>query len=452
MPSGHCGCRSCRTTSIPRCSTWARSPAIAGPRRFSFCSSSSASSPCMAWAIGWSRKAAPARQSFLPRACCSRQSSSGPTRNGRRRLRLHRPRAPAGPARRQPVHRRHPRIFRAITIVQYLAFPERAIAIRPDSGFCSNGGLALLARGDLLTEILLYKGVAALAHIGGGGADPRHRPETGRDRRPGTRLRLPLSLESDAALGDGRQRPQRRCDDVLRPRRRLAVRRPASTSSCCPRSPPAHCMKVPVVLIAPILFIGVWRQHRARAIEAVLLSVALAAAVYRPFWEGPHTHRITPHRPVHSVTWQRPAARPRAKPRLTRRLQCCPLGLPGGVRAVALVAFSLSTRAQTYQDTSARLSHAGGRSAAGHDLVPGLVRRVAPGAGRRAAQSTPPSRVALLSLGGLLQYFVFIYLWVIGVFPPSENLGVQGAAYLCIVGPVLLGITLRGMPFRRLRS
>ena len=48
--------------------------------------------------------------------------------------------------------------------------------------------------------------------------------------------------------------------------------------------------------------------------------------------------------------------------------------------------------------------------------------------------------VALLSLGGMLQYFVFIYLWVMGYFPPTENLGVQAAAYLCIVGPLVLGM------------
>jgi hypothetical protein len=50
--------------------------------------------------------------------------------------------------------------------------------------------------------------------------------------------------------------------------------------------------------------------------------------------------------------------------------------------------------------------------------------------------------VALLSLGGLLQYVVFIYLWVMGVLPPGENLVVQAAAYLCIVGPVLLGVLI----------
>jgi hypothetical protein len=48
--------------------------------------------------------------------------------------------------------------------------------------------------------------------------------------------------------------------------------------------------------------------------------------------------------------------------------------------------------------------------------------------------------VALLSLGGLLQYFVFIYLWVMGLFPPVENLGVQAFAYLAVIGPLALAL------------
>jgi hypothetical protein len=51
--------------------------------------------------------------------------------------------------------------------------------------------------------------------------------------------------------------------------------------------------------------------------------------------------------------------------------------------------------------------------------------------------------VALLSLGGLLQYFVFIYLWVMGLFPLTENIGVQATAYLAIIGPVALALVIR---------
>jgi hypothetical protein len=48
--------------------------------------------------------------------------------------------------------------------------------------------------------------------------------------------------------------------------------------------------------------------------------------------------------------------------------------------------------------------------------------------------------VALLSLGGMLQYLVFIYLWVIGVFPGEETLGLQLAAFAAVVGPPVLGM------------
>jgi hypothetical protein len=63
-----------------------------------------------------------------------------------------------------------------------------------------------------------------------------------------------------------------------------------------------------------------------------------------------------------------------------------------------------------------------------------------------AAALGEPNRhveVTLLSLGGLLQYFVFIYLWVIGVFPPTESLGLQATAYGAIVGPPIVGWALR---------
>src|SRR5260370_26349933 len=48
-------------------------------------------------------------------------------------------------------------------------------------------------------------------------------------------------------------------------------------------------VEVPVVLIAPLLFIGVVRRSPARAFEGTLLAVALAAVIYRPFWEGLNT-------------------------------------------------------------------------------------------------------------------------------------------------------------------
>ena len=50
--------------------------------------------------------------------------------------------------------------------------------------------------------------------------------------------------------------------------------------------------------------------------------------------------------------------------------------------------------------------------------------------------------VALLSLGGLLQYVVFIYLWVMAVLPPEQHLIVQSAAYAALMLPLLVGSAL----------
>jgi len=64
------------------------------------------------------------------------------------------------------------------------------------------------------------------------------------------------------------------------------------------------------------------------------------------------------------------------------------------------------------------------------------LRRAALPRGRRHLE------VALLSRGGFLQYLVFIYLWVIGVFPPEESLGLQLSAFVGIVGPAVLAVVV----------
>ena len=48
------------------------------------------------------------------------------------------------------------------------------------------------------------------------------------------------------------------------------------------------------------------------------------------------------------------------------------------------------------------------------------------GLGAALAEPRRHLEVALLSLGGLLQYFVFIYLWVMGVFPADREPGRPG--------------------------
>ena len=201
-------------------------------------------------------------------------------------------------------------------------------------------------------------------------------------------------------------------------------------------------VKVPVGLMAPVLCIGLWHRNRARAVESALLALALAAAVYRPFWEGPNT--LTALKRTDLFT---------ASLGSVLRLALAPsVGLPdasaaarwtslGGFAVVALIALWQATRAQSSQDVL-RLAY--------FTLLGGLLLAttwfqawyvVWPlGLGAALAEPRRHLEVALLSLGGLLQYFVFIYLWVMGVFPPYESLGLQAAAYVCIVGPLLLGV------------
>jgi hypothetical protein len=210
-------------------------------------------------------------------------------------------------------------------------------------------------------------------------------------------------------------------------------------------------IKVPVALIGPIFFLGVWHHQRARAVEGALLAAGLAVAVYRPFWEGLNT--LTALRRTDLFT---------ASLGSVLRLSLSPsLGQPdatavaryvslAGFIAVAVFAVALAMRATDRQDIL-RLAY--------FTLLAGLLLAttwfqawyvVWPLAlGAALPEPRRHLEVGLLSLGGLLQYFVFIYLWVMGLFPPSENLGVQSAAYLCIVGPVLIGIALRSATPRR---
>ena len=61
-----------------------------------------------------------------------------------------------------------PAEFPGDAIIPYLAFPNEPSQYGP-VWVLLNGALSILARGDLLVEVLLYKGVAAVAHLAGAG-------------------------------------------------------------------------------------------------------------------------------------------------------------------------------------------------------------------------------------------------------------------------------------------
>ena len=335
--------------------------------------------------------------------------------------------------------------FPTDAILPYLAFPDEPSQYGP-VWVLLGGAIATLARGDLVKEVLVYKAVGALAQIGGAaliyliaaclGAGPlRARASAylylcnpmllwemvGNAHNDGVMMLLGLAAVWLFVTG----------------RDRLVLLAAAGGA----------LVKVPVALIGPALFVGLWRRARSRAIESALLGLLLAFLVYRPFWEGLQT--LTALRRSDLFT---------ASVASVLRLSLEPsLGLADATTAartlslaafgaVAVVAVWMAARAQTdrevlrsaYVTLLAALLLATTWFQAWYVVWPFSL-------GAALGEPRRHLEVGLLSLGGLLQYFVFIYLWVMGVFPPAENLGVQAAAYIAIVGPLLVGLAARAM-------
>jgi hypothetical protein len=204
-------------------------------------------------------------------------------------------------------------------------------------------------------------------------------------------------------------------------------------------------IKLPVALIGPAFFLRILRRNWKKAVEGALLGVALAVAVYRPFWEGPETLTALHRTDLFTASFGE-----------VLRLGLAPtLGVANasiiartvslsGFAIVAVLALVFAARAHTTEQVlqPAYFTLLGALLLATTWFQAWYI--VWPFAlGAALAAPRRHLEVALLSLGGLLQYFVFIYLWVIGVFPPNENLAVQSAAYAAIVGPLAVGTLAR---------
>jgi hypothetical protein len=336
-----------------------------------------------------------------------------------------------------------PSAFADDPIVRFLAFPREPSQYGPIWALLS-GGLARIANGDLVTEVLLYKLLAALAHLAGGGVVFRVAQHLSRDRaqaRASAYLFVfnPLLLWEMVANAhnDGLMMLLGLCGVWMFVSQRNLLVLPALALGAL--------VKVPVALIAPSLFIGMWRRHWTRAVEGLLLAVALAAVIYRPFWEGPDTLTALKRTDLFTASMAsvlRLAIRPSvgiAEASLVARTVSL-----SAFAAVAVIAVLLAIRA----DTDADVLNAAYVSLLGAVLLLTtwfqawyIVWPLAIGAA--LADPRRHLEVALLSLGGLLQYFVFIYLWVMGLFPLEENIGVQATAYAAIIGPLALALVIR---------
>jgi hypothetical protein len=337
-----------------------------------------------------------------------------------------------------------PDAFPGDPIVKFLAFPDEPSQYGPIWVLMS-GGLARLAGGDLLSEVLLYKVLAAAAHLASGGVVLRIAQILSRDSaraRASAYLYVcnPLLLWEMVANAhnDGLMMLFGLGGVWLFVRHRNLMVVPAVAA--------AALVKVPVALIAPSLFIGVWRRSRARALEGVLLGLTLAAVVYRPFWQGPGTLTALKRTDLFTASMAsvlRLALKPSVG--LDEASTVARTASLSAFAAVAVIALVLAIRAESDTDIlrAAYVSLLGALLLlttwfqAWYIVWPFAI-------GAALAEPRRHVEVALLSLGGLLQYFVFIYLWVIGVFPSGENIGVQATAYVAIMGPLVLALLVRG--------
>jgi hypothetical protein len=217
-------------------------------------------------------------------------------------------------------------------------------------------------------------------------------------------------------------------------------------------------IKIPILVIWPVLLIVLFRRSRVAAAEGLLLALALAAACYLPFWHGPETLTALA-RTGQDLFTASPAsiARYALQPALGE-------GLASALaRAIAYGSFLLvlllilrgAWRARDAR-TALGLSYATLLAALLLAITWFQAWYVVWPFGLAAALACPARHreVALLALGGLLQYFVFIYLWVMGVIP-DEPIPVQSTAYAALIAPLAVG-TLTALarsrwPSRRLR-
>jgi hypothetical protein len=200
-------------------------------------------------------------------------------------------------------------------------------------------------------------------------------------------------------------------------------------------------IKVPVIVLVPLLFVAVWQRSRASAIEGFWLALLLGVIVYRPFWSGPET--LTALRRTDLFTASlgsvlRLALEPGVgQPTAANIARFISLG---GFGVVVLGSLWRTFKTHEVVTPAYATMLAAALLATTWFQAWYLVWPMALGAAlpriRRHVE------IALLSLGGFLQYLVFIYLWVIGVYPPEETLALQLSAFIGIVGPAVLAVVV----------
>jgi hypothetical protein len=203
-------------------------------------------------------------------------------------------------------------------------------------------------------------------------------------------------------------------------------------------------IKLPLAVLAPLFFVAELRRRWLVALEGAALAALLVVLVYRPFWQGPDT--LTALRRTDLFTASlgsvlrlalEPSIGLEFASTLARWLSQGAFGLIVGACVVLVVRARMPEHVVSlaYVTMLAAVLLATTWFQAWYVVWPFALAATLPD-GRRHVE------VALLALGGLLQYAVFVYLWVMAVLPPAEELVVQSAAYGALMLPLVLGVAL----------
>ncbi len=338
-----------------------------------------------------------------------------------------------------------PIAFPQDAIVPFLVYPGEPSQYGP-LWVALSGAMASLTSTDLLQEVLGYKLIAVVAHLANGAVIYQIAARLTRSAERGRCsaflfLWNPLLLWEMAANAHN--------DGLMLLFGLLGIwlfveGRDLLALACVSLG---ALVKVPIALIGPVLFVGILRRNRVRALEGAFLGLVLAALVYRSFWAGPQTLTALQRSDLFTASLA-----------AVLRLALLPefgLDVASSVaRTVSLSAFSIIAVLSVVAALAAETDTERLRPA--YWTLLGAVLLLTTwfqawylvwpfGVGAALGETRRHTEVAALSLGGLLQYFVFIYVWPLA-FPHTETLGIQLTAYLALLGPLVLVCVWRVRP------
>jgi alpha-1,6-mannosyltransferase len=338
-----------------------------------------------------------------------------------------------------------PFAYSSDAIYRFLAFPSEPSQYGP-LWVLLGAGLSFLASATndpLLAEILLYKLVSASAHVAGAALIlqiARHLGASPATARACAYLFLWNPTLVWEMVGNAHN------DGVMMLGALLAARLLVASMwvLILPALALGALVKLPVAILAPLFFIAIWRHRKLFALESAALALLLVAVVYRPFWEGPATLTALQRSDLFTASFGavlrlslEPSLGLDLSSSIARWISVTLFGMVFG--GCMLLAFRAQGNKHVltlcYVTLLAAVLLATTWFQAWYVVWPFAIAAALPD-GRRHLE------VALLSLGGLLQYVVFIYLWVMAVLPPEQHLVIQSAAYAALMLPLLVGSAL----------